>query len=643
MPTLRLSRSSNGSLPVSALGVSCTVSAVDANATASALAPEAVGIANPRAYGLADGQPGDQPIALPNILLAAPFGAAVVLSVACKRGEGDAVAPLEALVRIASPGPVWAAPLPMGVSNGQLFPVAVYIVDTSSSSSSSSARRAQGGSSPPPDDPYAAAVQNSSLLPYDASAAVFNDTTLPPLLSAMLLPPPAALLALDNVTACQVLVNGIQALGGGWRTAVQGRVVIPGVSMLSKVGLPATAQVACTTGDNRGALAPLAFAIPILPCPAGTEPDPKQGLACVSCPLRGGRPSYSDGGRGRVCATCPLQGASCMGGLLSLQPNFFRTPGLGDNATIMGETELTPCDATSQACLVASSPELRAEGQSHSCREGYTGVLCGLCLNTPTQAFAQTGKKCTQCPGYGLQLSAVIVTPLAIFGIVWWLTFMRAAPIAESGAGGSTVKLQILLRMFITYVQCLGTLGALYIAKGTQTFQQAFGLSQVIGGSVLQLSPLQCAMRLTYWVRYSFTLLLPVLMAAMAILLNICAIAGEEGRAWCLQPRGARARGIASSVEGGGGGGGSGGGGSSSSSSKLGSAPAAPAAAAAGLGAPAAVGAEEHAPFSISNPLQRFRKPRRLAAAPPTPPDPADEPGAQNLAQDPRRPPQIGR
>ena len=172
------------------------------------------------------------------------------------------------------------------------------------------------------------------------------------------------------------------------------------------------------------------------------------------------------------------------------------------------------------ACVTnASAGADRRASATHRCAPGYSGPLCAVC--DAAADYAKTGLLCTVCPPKAVNYTVVALVPFVLLAIVVYISMYRT-----QSAGSSTIY----FRLILTYVQTMGTIASLFIAKGTATFQAIFGSFSAVGSSPLQLSPIQCTLRLGYWTRFGGTLSIPLLMTLSSIAVNLVAIVYSELR-----------------------------------------------------------------------------------------------------------------
>ena len=402
------------------------------------------------------------PIALPNVFVqTTAFGLVLNMSISCARSQGDSTAPYSWRLRIVDADVEYILEPPSSVVSQSAFAVALRLVDR--------------------------------------GAAAGADGTLPPL-------------ALDSETLCTMLVqtnDSLILLQNGVQRAVAGLVSFPGVSLVARSGSVVTGTLSCALGGLAYPRA-LPWAITMAPCAPGTAPAGVGGYSCVAC----GSGAYSDGGVGTLaCSTCPGQGVSCAGGLLVLLPGFARTQ---DGAlTIDGATELHPCWAAA-GCFVNlnASDHNRAASHTHRCLTGYGGPICGVC--SAADNFAQASGLCVPCgSNFGNLVVLALIPPLLLAFVVWVSLYRTVEASADS---------QVLFRILLTYVQTMGTLSSLFVARGTAEFRGIFGFPTAVGDSPLSLTPIQCTLRLSYYVRFLITVSLPFSIAALVLLTNLSAL-----------------------------------------------------------------------------------------------------------------------
>jgi len=119
----------------------------------------------------------------------------------------------------------------------------------------------------------------------------------------------------------------------------------------------------------------LAFLVEVDGCRAGQE---SVSITCVTC----GSGEFSLGGMGARCIRCPPAGASCIDGIVTLLPHYFR-PAAQAGAPLGPDTELHPC-YNAEACMLeynanANSTTGNSSAAVYGCAYGYTGPLCGVC------------------------------------------------------------------------------------------------------------------------------------------------------------------------------------------------------------------------------------------------------------------------
>ena len=387
--------------------------------------------------------------------MASVFGAQLQLRVVCTRAEGDITGALIVPVRMATPALAWTQTPPASLVSQQSF--------------------------------------GASLVLLDSGAAV----AMPPA--------PSPRLDMDSVTVCSLLVvsndTGV-ILQNGVATAVAGAVTFPAAAVTARAGMVVRGRVTCVLGDL--ALPDqLDWAVSMQPCPLGTAPAGANGYSCGIC----GGGSYSDGGMGvRACTPCPIKGATCLGGVLQLEQSFYRAD---RGATVDAATELHEC-AFPAGCVVNSSTVgNRAWNATHRCADGYSGVLCGVC-SADGPGFARSGNACLPCWSPAANSVAMALFPLAFLALCVYIVNKKSKRSSMPDTA---------LRILTTYVQTIGTLTAIYQAKGTAGYATAISFSQLLGGSPLSVGPVECGLRPSYTARFAITIVLPFIIAVTCVLI----------------------------------------------------------------------------------------------------------------------------
>jgi len=475
----------HGGIPVDAREASCQMSIDSPNATI--LEPPLAGYKLPplRITASVDSfgsfvtnetdilyQAMNTPIVLTNALIqSSSFGLILPMNIICKRSQGDETAPYSWNLRLVDADVEYIKPPPSSIISQSAFSLYLRLFDRG-----------------------AVATATSSV------NEVGSSLTYPTI-------------ELDNVTTCSLSVttqDSLIILQNGVARSINGVVSFLGVSLAARSGSEVKGIITCSLGDLMYPTK-LSWSITMQPCGPGTAPAGASGYTCATCPSG----TYSDGGVGvTACTPCPGQGVSCAGGLLVLLPGFSRTQ---DNAvTIDSSTELYPCWAI-DGCWVNlnTSDRKRHANYTHGCIKGYGGPLCGVC--SVKERYAQSGGVCVPCLGEMLNLVVVSFIPVIVAILVVWISFYRK--VEESS------KMQILLRIVLTYFQTLGTLSSIYSARGTIQFRAIFGFTTAVGDSPLTLTPIQCTLRLPYYVRFGITISLPFSIAVLVLLANLIALA----------------------------------------------------------------------------------------------------------------------
>ncbi len=460
-------RASSGGAPVDATGAVCAVTVVAGNGAvvnAPLLGyrlPESQTLlsANGTVLGQIATDPLQTPIPLAAVYVSSIFGAALQLRVQCVRAQGDTSGALLAPVRMVTPALAWVQQPPASLVSQQSFA--------------------------------------ASLVLLDAGAAVA---------AAQL--PQLPQLSMDSVTVCTLAVvsndSGV-LLQNGVATAVAGAVSFSAAGLTARAGMTVAGRVTCRLGDLPVA-GELNWAVSMQPCPLGTAPAGANGYSCGIC----GGGSYSDGGMGvRACTACPVKGAACLGGVLQLQQAYYRAD---RGATVDESTELHEC-VFAVGCVVNSSTVGdRAWNVTHRCAEGYSGVLCGVCSSDGAggAGYARSGNACLPCWASTANLVVMALIPFAFFVLCVYIVNKKS----ERSSPPDTV-----VRILMTYVQTIGTLTAIYQAKGTPGYASAISFSQLLGGSPLSVGPVECGLRPSYTTRFAVTIVLPFIIAATCALI----------------------------------------------------------------------------------------------------------------------------
>ena len=257
-------------------------------------------------------------------------------------------------------------------------------------------------------------------------------------------------------------------------------------------------SLACAVGGL--AISPtLAFTVTLAGCSIGQE---SVGVQCLTCEGT----TFSLGGIGARCINCPPAGATCVSGILTLLPYYYRPPAQA-GAPLGPGTELHPC-YNAEACTLTYNGSTTDTVQ-YGCSYGYTGPLCGVC--DADVNYAQFGGECSVC--WDASASWLFFVALVTIALV---VLTRVALRKDSGRTDAT----ILLRIMLGFLQAVGSL-RVFRAGSTKAYDSVMGWTEVVSASPLSAGALQCILRLPYLVQYITTILLPALVSAAVVAIFI--------------------------------------------------------------------------------------------------------------------------
>ena len=283
----------------------------------------------------------------------------------------------------------------------------------------------------------------------------------------------------------------------------QAQIVFDAVVVDGPVGHEYSGRVECFVATTHQVQHSAPFTVTIQDCPPGQQPG-SRGIVCEPC----GEDLYSLGGWMR-CAKCPgvSEGAAkCDNGVLDLAPGFYVA---GFTYPPEEDTRFFECLEPS-ACIIANFNGSQALRCNEA--EGYGGVLCGVCAD----GYASQNDVCVECFDPLLNILVVTLMAVVFIGIVTYLSaFHTFKPAADP---------QVILRIMLSYLQILATLGR-FKAHGSALFREVFSPLETLGGSIFTLPPIACLLQLGFYTRFLLYMLLPPMVAVLAILVNILVIA----------------------------------------------------------------------------------------------------------------------
>jgi hypothetical protein len=294
--------------------------------------------------------------------------------------------------------------------------------------------------------------------------------------------------------ACQVVMpsSAITSQGAlASAAAATSIATFPSFALSGVLNATVSFHVTCTL-HGVALLPDLSHTLFLTGCAPGQTPFQ---ATCVPCSTG----TFSAGGVSN-CTGCPPVGATCTGGVVSLQKGFYMPPSIAGRE-IGPDTELHAC-FNEQACTLNEST------LSYGCATGYTGPLCGVCdADADYSAF---GKACAACWPRSSSV-ALIAAACAVF--ISALTFVAVRKTRRERSEAS-----IALRILLTFIQAVSSLRA-FKASGTKAYYNIMGFSDAVSVSPLSLGPVQCVVRQTYIGQYVFIILLPAIAAAGVVLM----------------------------------------------------------------------------------------------------------------------------
>ena len=320
-----------------------------------------------------------------------------------------------------------------------------------------------------------------------------------------------------NATSCTAAVD---EQGDGAFVRGNVAVMVDGIALWKELVMVAPLnsmqrlRVNCSTGYHRIPTV-LSVGVRVRDCPAGSEPSETRS-GCISCTGT----TYSRGGL-EPCRGCPpSDGATCDAGTLRLHDGFY--PASSAYLSSPPDAEASQQPPMSRAtvlyrCDVPGACFVRNASGGYYCGIGYTGPLCGVCA----PGYAKAGLYCSQC--WPPWLSILIIGIGAVIGLA------ALGYIALFRKGSKPTRLAIIIRIGLSYVQMLSSLGQ-FRAKATEMVQQALGMADAVGNSVLSTGPLQCTFRLSYYSRFGMSISLPFVVGGLVVLIATAGIAWRHFR-----------------------------------------------------------------------------------------------------------------
>lgn len=410
--------------------------------------------------------------AFDKLIVVGPFDTHVTIALACSRAQGEAVAPVYLTLYLKKP-----------------------VLSLS-------------------------AVQQKAQTSCDTGVGFSVDPGSPlPVELEMLDAQTGALLVEDSFTFCSARIrvlniepNGsIPELRNAGATSRSGVIGFSGIIIQSMVDERFEIQLDCSLGDAAvydvdGVN--IRFNVTVCGCAVGQQdhrPDPNNRPKLWQCQDCASVGEYSLGGTSK-CTDCPKRGVTCIAGNLTWEPGFY----FADALPITSQSKFYQC-FNPESCWTNVSA-----GRTY-CAPEYEGPICGVCVNTEEKHYERQGNTCLKCwPDWAATAATATMGTVAVAGIMWMSALKRRK--------GSANPRKIVLRIILNYAQMTVSLGR-FTAKGTATFQQTMSAAGAIGGGVLSLPPVACALNLGYYPKFYATMGLPFIVAGFAVLVSTTSLA----------------------------------------------------------------------------------------------------------------------
>ena len=343
-----------------------------------------------------------------------------------------------------------------------------------------------------------------------------------------------ARVAEDNVTNCRVAVEPSVPLTGADLSTAAGLATTPAFTLSGRPGATYRLAPVCTRGTRAflGGGDAAAVNVTIDGCATGAAPMPPANTTCVTC----GDGSYSDGGSA-PCTRCPRSdGVVCTDGRATLLPGYYlanvpylppaalglRVAGDGGsgNSSVVYDPDAVAAVLTSLgpgtelvACVNPAACTVDSATRTYACAAGHSGVMCAVCRHD--LRYARNGDGCSRCSSpltnWILLGCAAAVATVALFYIALFLRFRQAS------------ERRVVWRIAVNFLTALTSLG-IFTARGTATFRAVFGFMTAAvapGSGVMDLAPVACELAPSYYTKYYAVMLLPALVAAAAVIINL--------------------------------------------------------------------------------------------------------------------------
>ena len=218
--------------------------------------------------------------------------------------------------------------------------------------------------------------------------------------------------------------------------------------------------------------------------------------------------------RGRTqCPNCPLSGVECSKGVLTILDGWWYIEDPNPPANVSSDIPSwnwhVSVESKFYQCINRKACVMNPINRTVGCATGYQGVICGAC--EWQTGWTRSGKKCSMCADEGTNISMAVGSVIGLVIFLLWAIVWKDNTEALLSA--------VLIRIMMSYIQMMGVLGV-FAARGTSFFRSLVDTpATFLGGSISDLPFVKCLLRSSFLLMFSFTMLMPIFVCAIAFAL----------------------------------------------------------------------------------------------------------------------------
>ena len=215
------------------------------------------------------------------------------------------------------------------------------------------------------------------------------------------------------------------------------------------------------------------------------------------------------------CLTCALGNVTLAAGF-ALSPasgvggvNVFRAFACASNTSYPGSEILSQREKSASGKLMLKA------GASSGCPAGSSGPLCGVCAKEFTGSANEPCVACKEAKNGASSFISFLIFGVLVGGIVFSMMHSASAERAALGGAKKLKEVQGMLRIAVGNYQVISMMPTVFKIDYPSGFENVIKVLRVLSLDILKAFSLDCSFNLSYFDKYLFVMLTPLLLVAI--------------------------------------------------------------------------------------------------------------------------------